>query len=414
MATKEQFSENKHDLDIDLTLKRLKLYESIINKSQNGILVFNDKFEVIFSNTRSGEILHETASTLRGRSLSDFIPLTIRQQHKGYVDHFSITLEKRQELLDWRHIQCCRLDGSQFPASVVIEKVPVASSTAFIVFLEDMTEVLEIENNRFEAELNYFQSYRQKEYANNSLQFHIEQNIAQIAKIVQSIKEVYDLKPITDAMSNIMQYGMSTLGLAQKALYVSEIGKEGKKFNLVDQSLQGIFERLQLVMENQEKNSPQKIEWNIPVEAKEIFLKEDQHIEQILYNVLEDLRKNAPTEIIKFAIPILEQIEKGVIKIQFLIRLSGFGVSQDMMNMLLEAPKNQKLREGNKLHLEGLGFRLANNLTKRLNGKMIVKTHEDEWTNIKINLETPVINENSELGVKATNDQNFVQNTEMI
>lgn len=414
MATKEQFSESKDDLDINLTLKRLKLYESIINKSQNGILVFNDKFEVIFSNTRSGELLNETPSSLRGRSLSDFIPPTIRQQHDGYVDNFSITHEKRQELLDWRHIQCCRVDGSQFPASIVIEKVPVASSTVFIVFLEDMTEVLEIENNRFEAELNYFQSYRQKEYANNSLQFHIEQNIAQIARIVQSIKEVYDLKPITDAMSNIMQYGINTIGLAQKALYISEIGKEGKKFNLVDQSLQGIFDRLKLVMHNQEKDANPKIEWNSPVEAKEIFFKEDQNIEQILYNVLEDLRKNAPTQTIKFSIPILEQKEEGVIKIQFLIRLTGFGVSQDMMDMLLEAPKSQKLRNINTLHQEGLGFRLANNLTKRLNGKMIVKTREDEWTNIKINLETPEISESSEPVGKATKDQNSDQDTEMV
>lgn len=65
-------------------------------------------------------------------------------------------------------------------------------------------------------------------------------------------------------------------------------------------------------------------------------------------------------------------------------------------------------------HLEGLGFRLANNLTKRLNGKMIVKTPEDEWTNIKINLETPVINENSELGLKTTKDQISSQDKEMV
>lgn len=414
MATKEQFSESKDDLDIDLTLKRLKLYESIINKSQNGILVFNDKFEVIFSNTRSGEILNETPSTLRGRALSDFIPPIIRQQHDGYVDHFSITHEKRQELLDWRHIQCCRLDGSQFPASIVIEKVPVASSTVFIVFLEDMTEILEIENNRFEAELNYFQSYRQKEYANNSLQFHIEQNIAQIAKIVQSIKEVYDLKPITDAMSNIMQYGMSTLGLAQKSLYVSEIGKEGKKFNLVDQSLQGIFDRLQLVLGNQEQDTTPEIEWNTPVEAKEIFLKEDQTIEQILYNILEDLSKNAPSQKIKFNIPTLEKKEEGIIEIEFLIRLNGFGVSQNIMNMLLEAPKSQKLRELNTLHLEGLGFRLANNLTKRLNGKMSVKTLEGEWTTIQVYLKTPIIGESPEPAGKVTKDQISAQNTEMV
>ncbi len=376
--------------DIQLVMKRLKLYEAIVSKSQNGVLVFNDQMQVIFSNQTASKILGEQAAGLRGKSISEFIPPDIRAKHEKLVTHFRISKDYQQELPDWRRIECCRANGEAFPASITIEKITVSTSNVYIVFLNDMTDMVEMEKQSCQRELELFQARQQKKYSADTLQLKLQKNITQIAMSARSIKETYDLDPINVAMSNILTFAFSTLSLSQQVIYISGVSENNHKLQLVDNSLKGLLHRLQSTMEHQAAERGNTIELNVPTIAEKLDLQSDLTIEQILLNVIEDLIYNTSDSHIEITIPRIERGNKKQIKIEFQLKTSSYSNPCDLVNQLLNDPAKSTLSENN-LYKDGLCLKLAKHLTETLGGEMQVSSNPGQEVEIDIRLKTKIL-----------------------
>ena len=372
--------------DTQQLLKKVKLFEAIVNKTENGIIVFNDQFEVIFANQSAGDMLGTSPSALRGAPLANFIPKDRRDKHEKLVSLFSVSDDTRQELYDWRTIQCCRQDGTEFPAKITIEKFIIAGAQVYITSVNDMTDITYVENKKNEVEMDHYYALQQKKYSAQTLQASLAKNLTKIAKIAQTLKANYDIKPLTEQLGVIMNSAFSSISLSQRAIFVSQLGEYDASLNLVDRSLYGSFERIRDLTEIEAMKKKLTVAWDIPSVSREFKVQQCQTIEQIFYSVVEDAIGNAVGGEITIQLSQLHQTKDNKINIEFQCSNSRFGVPQQIIDEVLNAPSNEDIPKKNNLFNNGMSLRLANHLTQQQGGKMRVISHPIEGTKIFIKL----------------------------
>jgi len=371
--------------------KKLKLFEAIVNRSQDGIVVFNHLFEVMFANQTAGQILRSETAKLRGRSLSEFIPKPVRSKHEKLANLFGYSDQSRQELYDWRDIECCRTDGSQFPAKITVDKFVISGAQIYIVSLVDMTDIKYVARERWEAEINHFHVEQQKKYAIGTLHKNIDQSITRIAKSAQTIKDNFDIKPIKEAMGGIMKNAFAALSLSQRAIFISQITNHESDLNLVDKSLYGSFGRVRSIIEEIIANKAIKISWDIPGNTKDYKVKKCQTLEQIFYNIIEDSVNSLENNEITVKLSQIGQTGENKIDLEFYCRNSRFGIAQPIMDQVLSAPSLAELPKENNLKYDGMCLRLAKHLTEQFGGNMRVVSHPVEGTEVFVKLSVPLL-----------------------
>ena len=368
--------------DIQQLQKKVKLFEAIVNKTDNGIIVFNDQFEVIFANRYVSEMIGAPANELRGTSLSDFIPKDLRAKHDKLVNLFSVSNDTRQELFDWRAIQCCRQDGTQFPAKITIEKYIISGTNVYITSLIDMTDMTSIQKEKNQVELERYYVQQQKKYATQTLQISLFKNLTKIAKIAQTIKENYDLKPIKESMGTIMNTAFGALSMSQKAIFVSDEEAKEEELHLVDRSLYGSFERIRSLCETEAANKSLNVAWDIPSIAREFKVEQCQTLEQIFYCIIEDMIGNAKFGELTIQLSDLLLTKDNKVNLEFQCSSTRFGVPQHIIDQVLEASCSEAVPRKNNLVNKGMGLRLAHHLTQQLSGKMRIVSHPIEGTKV--------------------------------
>ncbi len=381
--------------DTQQLAKKVKLFEAIINRTQDGILVFSHQFEVMFANNTAGDILGLTPAKLRGKSLNDFIPKDARSKHGKLVDLFNASSETKQELYDWRSIKCCKGDGSEFPAKITIDKFSISGSMVFIVSLIDMTDTAKIEQEKGYAEINHFLAEQQKKYSATTLHHNFENSINKIAKTAQTIKENFDIKLIKESMSGIMNYSFIALSLSQRAIYISE-SLNSKSLTLIDKSLHGSFERIQNILEDAARAKQIKLIWDIPKVTKNFKIKQPQTIEQIFYNIIEDAIENAIGGEITIQMTQRKKEPENDLNIEFQCKNQRFGISQQVMDRVLNAASNHDIPTNNNLKLNGMRLRLAKQLIEQNKGKLRVISHPIEGTVVFVTIQLPILGETIE------------------
>jgi len=378
--------------DTQQLTKKVKLFEAIINRTQDGILVFSHQFEVMFANNTAGDILGLEPAKLRGKSLNDFIPKDVRPKHGKLVDLFNASNETRQELYDWRTIKCCKGDGTEFPAKITVEKFPISGSMVFIVSLIDMTDTAKIDQEKGDAEINHFLAQQQKKYSANTLYQNFDNSINKIAKMAQSMKENFDIKLIKESMSMIMNHSFTALSLNQRAIYISE-SLNSKPLTLIDRSLHGSFDRIQNILEDAARTKQIKLIWDIPKVAKNFKLKQPQIIEQIFYNIIEDAIENAIGGEITIQMTQRKKEPESDLNIEFQCKNQRFGISQQVMDRVLNAASNHDVPSNNNLNLNGIRLRLAKKLIEQKEGKLRVISHPIEGTVVFATIQASILDE---------------------
>lgn len=386
--------------DTQLLIKKVKLFEAIVNKSQNAVIVFNDQLEISFANVAAAELLHQTPAELRGHAVADLFLCENEEERAELVARFRAAnansantnpaAANKEEQKKTQRVNCNRPQAAPLPASITIEEFIISGTRLYIVSLLDMTATDRLERKRSKAEMNHFQAVQQKKYAAETLQTNLQKNITQIAKTAQGIKDTYNLDPISDAMTSIMQYAFSTLSLSQKAIFISEVMKDQAALNLVDRSFYGALERLRLMVENK-TDKRLTLDWTIPAYARKIKLKHDQAVEQILYNLLDDAASYTINGKIGLEINRLEPVDDVHVLMEIAVKNPHHGVSQHLMDAVLAAGSAASLAREHNLHLDGLCLRLAKHQTEQFGGQFRIISHPVEGTEVFIKLTLPVI-----------------------
>lgn len=372
--------------DTHQLITKVKLFEAIVNKTQDGMIVFNQQFEVMFANGTAGKILGATPAQLRGLPLSKFIPQDLHSKHDKLVSLFNASDDSRQEHDDWRGIECCRCDGVQFPAKISIDKFPVSDSHLYIVSLHDMTDRRQAEIEKSQSELKHFNEDQLKKYKTSSLQGSFENAITAIAKNAQLVKDNYDIKFVKDTMTGILNSAFTALSLNQQAKYMSSADSNAKDLSLVDQSLFGSLERIKSTVSGNQDKKHIKVSWEIPASARKFKIKDSLKVEQIIYNIVEDAIGSAIGGSVTFQLDNVSTDADDAINIEFSSKNARFGVPQQLMDRVLTSSSNTDVLHQSDLYQNGMCLRLAKHLIEECGGKMRVVSHPFDGTEVYVNI----------------------------
>ena len=365
---------------------KVKLFEAIIQHSQDGIIVFNDKFDAIFANEAFGELVEMDPSEIRGVSLSCFIPEAKRIYHEKLVLNFSQSKNEQQRLDEWRAIQCCRSDGTLFPARIIINKYHVSNRLIFIVSLRDMTQVLHFEQDTNRAEFAQFQAEQRKRCLVKVLRFNLDKTIKDIGHESQKIT-IQSLDEQTQTViKTIRDKSQEISSIIQKAIILISKNTHDYDLPLVDRSLFGSLERIRMVMDEYAREKNLTLIWDIPNVVKNYQPQNAQIIEQVIYNILDDAISNASAGQIQFAIKQIYEDPQRQVVMDMQCTNSRFGISQTLLNEVLKAPSFSKIPRDTNLKFDGMCLRLAQFLTEQSKGLFHINSHPVEGTQVFVKL----------------------------
>lgn len=380
--------------------KKVKLFEAIVNRTQDGIIVFNHLFQVVYSNKNAGQLLGAAPEELRGKHLSTFIPKESHKKHDKLVAMFSESEDVRLELDDKNSVKCMRLNGDIFPAKISINKYTMTGKEAYIVSLRDVSDINTAEEETKIAELGQFREQQQKKCSAKTLQVSMEKAVTQIAKIAQAVKDTCGNRYVEEQMAQILQNSFTAMSVSQKAAFYSDAGQKTDQFTLVDQSLHGALERIKAIVEDEIQKKDIAIAWDIPNSAKKFKLMDCQRVEQIFYNVVEHATRNLKRGQITFQLDQLMLDGENNLTMNFECRNPQFGIAQQTMNLVLNATSSKAVPEVEELKNGGKCLRLAKLMAEENGGSLRVVTHPINGTHIYLQLKEPLVQASEE---KVTN-----------
>ncbi len=370
--------------------KKVKLFEAIVNRTQDGIIVFNHLFQVVYCNANAGHLLGGAPEELRGKHLSTFIPKENHRKHEKLVAMFSASEDVRQEMGSNDEIKCCRLNGEQFPAKITINKYTRSGQQAYIVSLRDNSEIDTAEKETKIAELGQFREQQQKKCSAKTLQVSMEKAVTQIAKTAQSVKDTCGNRYVEEQMAQILQNAFTAMSVSQKAAFYSDTGHTTDQYNLVDQSLYGALERIKSIIEEEISGKDIALAWDIPNSAKNFKMQDCQRVEQIFYNIVEHATRNIKRGQVSFQLDQLMMNESNELTMNFECRNPQFGIAQQTMNRVLTAPSSKAVPQVEELKNGGRCLRLAKLMAEENKGSLRVVTHPINGTHIYLQLIEPL------------------------
>ena len=365
---------------------KVKLFEAIIQHSQDGIIVFNDKFEAIFANEAFGEMVEMDPLDVRGVSLSSFIPEGKRINHEKLVVNFSHSKNEQQRLDEWRAIQCCRSDGTLFPARIIINKYHISNRVIFIVSLRDMTQVLHFEQETSKAEFAQFQAEQRKRCLVRVLRLNLEKTIKDISNEAQKITIQSEDEQTQTVIKTIRDKSHKASSIIQKAIVLVSKRANDYDRSSVDHTLFGSVERIRMIMDECAREKNLTLTWDIPTIVKNYQPQNAQIIEQIIYNILDDAISNASAGQIQFAIKQIYEDPQRQVVMDMQCTNSRFGISQTLLNEVLKAPSFSKIPRDTNLKFDGMCLRLAQYLTEQSKGLFHINSHPVEGTQVFVKL----------------------------
>lgn len=364
------------------TLEKLKLFEAILDRTQDGLLVFNARFEVIYANAVVARMVRQDPSDLRRMDLSHFIPTDQRKNHEKLVDRFSASSQTQQNLLEWRHIQCCRSDGSLFPAQIIIHKYSVLGQKIYIVSLKDMSELRQSEHEKQQVELSFFQAEQLGHCYAQTLDLKFAGAIETISDKINNSVSVTDQENIKSALEGIKTYALQAIEFSHNS---SDLSLKQAKALRIPLNGASFFDRLEAICALQAhfaQTKGVKFVWTIHDELRRFHFENMPIIEQIVYNILDDALGNASAGLIKFNLSKLLKDDDGQLYFNFLCSSSRFGVKQNVMNEALLSQSAAPSTAVQNLYKEGMCLRLCKHLIEQDGGYFQVVSHPVEGTRV--------------------------------
>jgi len=136
----EELQESENRLSTVLNLAP----EAVITTDGNRVVqIFNKGAERIFG---------YDAQEMIGQPFVRLLPDRLRDEHNQHLDQFKVSKETYLNLKDRSAVFGIRKDGTEFPAEVALSKMDIENETLFTVMLRDVSENVELEAARLQAQ----------------------------------------------------------------------------------------------------------------------------------------------------------------------------------------------------------------------------------------------------------------------
>jgi PAS domain S-box-containing protein len=133
-------------MDIPESMRWLVL-DDFVNVINEAMIVIDSGYKIIFINVAALKIFNYQVEEILGQQLSYIIPERFIELHKKHIQSFYEGVEVARRMGNGKEMFGRRKDGSEFPIEASIARVTRAGKTNFLVFLQDLTNQKQIEQN---------------------------------------------------------------------------------------------------------------------------------------------------------------------------------------------------------------------------------------------------------------------------
>ena len=153
--------------------KKDNIFKILSEAISEGIVIVNEKQEIVASNEASGKMFGYTPEELLGQSLNILIPREYRNNHPKQVDQFLTKSDSRQ-MGHGRDLYGLKKDGSTFPVEAGLNPFEIYGSRYVMALVTDIS----VRKNQ-EVEIREL---------NQSLEQKIEERIKELKITIQELK----------------------------------------------------------------------------------------------------------------------------------------------------------------------------------------------------------------------------------
>lgn len=339
--------------------------ESVLDTAVDGIVVINDRMEVLAYNKACEHLFGYSVSEVLGKNVSIIMPSHYAAAHDGYVQHYLDTGEKRIIGIG-REVAARHKDGTEFAVELSVGEAVTPDGRQFIGILRDLRPRKQIERSlaQAQAQLVHMTRISAIDEMGAAIAHELNQPLTAVLLYLQAVVRKAREKSLLDAQM---------LGVIEKAMREAERAGE-------------IIQRMRQLVE---KREPERVETDVAPFARscvelvelgsvdsgvsfQVRIDPDMRlvsmdpvqIRQVLVNLLRNAREAvsaAPVRQVGLHVTMNEGFA------EFRVSDSGPGVPKEVVPELFRAFSSHK-RKG-----LGLGLAISRTIAQNHGGDLVLR-----------------------------------------
>lgn len=142
----------ERNLSIEALQRSEERLHAIVSLAMDAIISINQRQEIILFNRAAENMFRCAAKDAIGQSIDRFIPLSVRKQHRGYVEEFGRTSASRRTMGLLGEISGLRADGEEFPAEASISHSMASDEKLYTVIIRDISDRKRLESQLYHSQ----------------------------------------------------------------------------------------------------------------------------------------------------------------------------------------------------------------------------------------------------------------------
>lgn len=343
---------------------------SVFDTAADGIVVINERCEVLAFNKACEQLFGYRASDLIGNNIQKIMPADYAAAHDGYVRHYLDTGEKKIIGIG-REVRGRHRDGTEFPVELSVGEASTPDGLQFIGIIRDLRPRRSVEERlaQAQAQLVHMTRISAMDEMGAAIAHELNQPLTAILLYLQAVsRKARNNDSLNPSLLSVIDKAVAEAERAgeiiQRMRQLVE-KKEPERANInVDDFVQACIDLVEMGQGGERSVFRSEVQPNLPdLPADPV------QIRQVLVNLLRNAREAVAGQS-------FQQVTLTVVgaeaAIEFRVTDTGPGVPEKMVPELFRAFSGQK-RKG-----LGLGLAISRSIAQNHGGDLYLDTNTSE------------------------------------
>ena len=354
-------------------------YSKIFESSTTGMLVIDKESNILECNATVCRMFEFDQEELMQSKLDVILPSFVRgQRHQGYVDGYRAEPSARKMMHNFEFKGVSK-EGHEIPLDIKLNYFEQNGDVFAVAFLDDISEKLEVEKMKQEAEEMRQQNALAEESARNKQQFlanmshEIRTPMNGIVGLVDVLSLDEDLTESQKAyISTIKNSSMSLLNIINDILELSKLEKGKMRILHAEFDLRKVLKHIKNLFFTKAISKGLNFDFVIAPDAPRKVIGDEHRLKQVLSNLISNAIKFTDTGSVSLSLCTATVEEKSVLK--FSIKDTGIGMNPEELDGIFDIYEQADSSLTKQYEGTGLGLGIAKRIVSFLEGSITVES----------------------------------------